>query len=274
MTPHNTTKSSEPNLKNTGPTPHGITGTVNDNSAFTNTNKGGQIIEFLRSNLYSPADTAVATVKIIGDPDFLMENMGYSLTSGNLSNKFLNKNGSINPYGGQIFTEIIFKVAEDYNLDTGLLDVDKEQTIGFYSREEQASIKNKGIIFRINSVTSNFSKGKFEQDLEMFMVFPSELDMGSQNNTSDSTTTTATSGTWSSTNDQYRYPEEPVSVIDNSGSVPSAKLSPVASDTRTGQIKETGNTQRINNSNAFVELPVNVSPTSPDDDAYGNLPLP
>ena len=148
---------------------------VDSNSTAGTRNSGSLIAETVRANLYSVADQALVTIKIMGDPDFIMDSIGHKLESDSFS-KFYGKNDSINPYSGHIFVEIVFKVAEDYK-NNGLLDVDPNQTIAFYPIEQQQKIGNRGLIYRISKVTSNFTKGKFEQTLDMYMVPPTELIM-------------------------------------------------------------------------------------------------
>lgn len=174
VTPATTTKD-DPSKSSTmsNNVPRQPSGGINSNPTSGSLNSGSLIAESVRANLYTPADQAMVSIKIMGDPDFLMDTVGTKIQSQTFS-KFYGKNNAVNPYGGQVFTEIIFKVAEDYKND-GLLDVDLDQTIGFYPKETQTILGNKGIIYRINKVQSTFSRGKFEQTLDMTMVHPSEL---------------------------------------------------------------------------------------------------
>lgn len=174
ITPGTTTKDDTSKNKNVDSNkPRHVTGGQNSNPTAGSPNSGSLIAESVRADLYNPADQSVVTIRVMGDPDFLMEAIGTKYESYTFS-KFYGKDNSINPYGGQIYAEVIFKVAEDYN-NKGLLDVDLDQTIGFYPKEIQSILGNKGIIYRINKVLSSFNRGKFEQTLEMFLVSPSEL---------------------------------------------------------------------------------------------------
>jgi hypothetical protein len=164
-----TPDNSASNTQSVSPTtPRGITSAVAGNSTSGSINNGSIIADSVRANLYSLGDTALATIKIMGDPDYLMETIGTKSLQGSLS-KFIGPNNSINPYGGQIFIEIIFKVAEDYR-ENGLLDVDEGQSILFYPLDQQSAIRNQGYIYKVNSVTHTFSRGKFEQTLDLYMV--------------------------------------------------------------------------------------------------------
>lgn len=153
--------------------PRAPKGNVDSNPTMGNLNRGGSIAEAARASVYSVADQSIVTMKIVGDPDFLMDSIGTKFQSGSFS-KFYGKNNTINPYGGQVFVEVIFKTAEDYK-NNGLFDVDLNQTIGFYPIETQKLIGNSGIIYKISKVESTFSRGKFEQVLHMYMVHPNEL---------------------------------------------------------------------------------------------------
>lgn len=156
-------------------------GSVNSAATSGSINNKDSIAENVRANLYSVADQAQATIKILGDPDFLMDQIGSKVVIIPEQSRFYSKNLSINPYGGQVFVEIIFDIAEDYKEDTGLLDVDPNQTIAFYPLEQQNVVGSKGLIYKIKKVKSTFSRGKFEQVLEMIMVPSVELIMGDGN---------------------------------------------------------------------------------------------
>lgn len=154
-------------------TPQQPTSAENSNKNNTETNRAKRIAQSVRANLYSVGDAATATIKIMGDPDFLMDSIGFSSVAKSFT-KFHSDNYSINPYGGQIFCEIVFKLGEDYK-QNGLLDVDLAQTIAFYPLEKTEIINNQGLIYKIQKVHSTFSKGKFEQTLDLFMVPDVEL---------------------------------------------------------------------------------------------------
>jgi hypothetical protein len=173
ITTPSTNKNNPGTAKATGHVPISASGPINDNMLSGNLVNADGIVSNVRANLYSPADQAVATMKILGDPDFLMDTIGHKIESDTAS-KFYGTNYSVNPYGGQVFIEIVFKVAEDYQ-DDGLLDVDKSNTIAFYPPEIQNRLGNSGVIYQINHVQSSFNKGKFEQVLHMTMIDPSTL---------------------------------------------------------------------------------------------------
>lgn len=119
--------------------------------------------------LYSPADQIKAKIVILGDPDYLMT----STTKGyqEAITKYFGTDQSINPNSGQVFIEIDFRDATDYNptdakKSAGLMDVSNDGDILFW--DYPASIKKdvQGVIYMVWQVTSNFSKGVFTQELK------------------------------------------------------------------------------------------------------------
>lgn len=166
ITSPSTNKDDSAAKSKSGSTPIQTAGGTNSAPGSGELNQGDAIVENVRSNLYSVADQAIATIKIMGDPDFLMDTVGYKIQSNTFS-KFYGKNDAVNPYAGQVYVEIEFNMGEDYVHDEGLLDVDANQTVLFYPPEIQKKLNSKGIIYLIASVDSSFSKGKFEQVLEL-----------------------------------------------------------------------------------------------------------
>ena len=115
------------------------------------------------TNVKSPGDWATAKITILGDPDFLM---GETVsTVGAVYDKFYGTNGyTINANGGQVFIEIGFKEAVDYENSTGLLAINEELMLWEYPASVRKELGSK-ISYRVITVTSLFSKGSFTQDL-------------------------------------------------------------------------------------------------------------
>lgn len=155
-----------------GSVPTSPVGPVDSNKTSGQLNRASAVVENVRANLYSIADQAIASIRVLGDPDFLMDSVGSKIQSDTFS-QFYGKNNSVNPYGGQVFVEIIFRVAEDYK--NGLLDVNPNETILFYDKKQQDLLNARGTIYKINSVDSTFRQGKFEQVFDMIIVDPSLL---------------------------------------------------------------------------------------------------
>lgn len=119
------------------------------------------VINSIKSFLYSPGDLIKFKLKILGDPDYLMPSVGLAGTNG--LEKWYGDNFTINPNSGQVFIEIYFEQAEDYNNTNGLLVPNSDIT--FMSYPPELKDKVKGMVYMLKEVISTFSKGKFEQSL-------------------------------------------------------------------------------------------------------------
>jgi hypothetical protein len=134
----------------------------------------------IKAFLYSPVDQLTVKIKILGDPDYLMPSMaGGKIQTTDTSQggftglveRFYGKDYTINPNSGQVFFEVDFLQATDYNIDQGLLDINHE--IKFWNYSPELSKQVKGMTYQLIRVTSRFSKGKFEQELHA--VLPPDL---------------------------------------------------------------------------------------------------
>jgi hypothetical protein len=114
------------------------------------------------TSLFDPGAFASAKVTIMGDPDFLVQESPSSINQ--VYRQFYGKGFTINPNGGQVFIEIDFKEAEDYNNDNGLLTIN--ESILFWEYPKEVASKVKGISYQVIEINSTFSKGKFTQELE------------------------------------------------------------------------------------------------------------
>lgn len=118
------------------------------------------------TSLFSPKDFGNAKIKILGDPDFLMQPAPSSIND--LYDQFYGTDRfTINPNGGQVFIEINFKEPQDYHNDTGLLSVNQSIYFWKYPESVQKAIDKRGggVSFMVKQVISTFAKGKFEQEL-------------------------------------------------------------------------------------------------------------
>lgn len=119
------------------------------------------------TSLYDPGAYAAAKIKILGDPDFLMQPAASSINS--LYNQFYGTDGfTVNPNGGQVFVEINFREPQDYDNKTGVMSINKSIYFWAYPNEVQAQIdaRGGGVSYMVTKVNSSFSKGVFEQELE------------------------------------------------------------------------------------------------------------
>ncbi len=115
------------------------------------------------TDLYSPDAYVHAKLSILGDPDFLVHESASSQDA--LYDRFYGPNGfTINPNGGQVFIEIDFKEADDYDDNSGLLRVN--DSIRFWKYPKTVSSIVQGVSYMVISVKSKFSNGRFTQDLD------------------------------------------------------------------------------------------------------------
>jgi len=125
--------------------------------------KGREAQNNYLTSLFDPGAYAMAKIQILGDPDFLIQESASSINS--VYSKFYGTNGfTINPNGGQVFIEIDFKEAVDYDTQKGILSIN--DSILFWKYPEDISKLVKGVSYMVYKVTSSFASGKFTQTLE------------------------------------------------------------------------------------------------------------
>ena len=135
------------------------------------------------TSLFDPGAYANAKITILGDPDYLMQDSPSSVNQ--VYRQFYGKGFTINPNGGQVFIEIDFKEAEDYDSESGLLTANESILFWKYPKEVSAQIK--GVSYMLVTVESSFSKGKFIQDLHCVInTFPDISSNPSASNTNSS----------------------------------------------------------------------------------------
>ncbi len=128
------------------------------------------------TSLVDPDAWAEAKLTIVGDPDYLMSDTPGSLSG--VYNQFYGTDGyTINANGGQVFIEINFLEAIDYNNETGKLEVNDKIMFWEYPPEIQKSVK--GVSYQVLEVVSNFKGGKFTQDITAVInTFPKGTEGG------------------------------------------------------------------------------------------------
>lgn len=150
-----------------------VPGMPSDQSTPGQLGSGGQAQATYLTNLFDAASYAHATITIMGDPDFLVQD---SASINEFYNKFYGTNNfTINPNGGQVFFEIDFKEAVDYESQTGLLSIN--ESIQFWKYPENISKAKKpdgsplvqGLSYQLVSVKSTFQNGAFKQTLDAFI---------------------------------------------------------------------------------------------------------
>jgi hypothetical protein len=115
------------------------------------------------TDLMTPRDWANAKIEILGDPDWL------SNETANINDdakSFYGPDGyTIDFKSGQVFIEIKFLEAVDYEHDTGLMKINTD--ILFFNYPVSIAKQLEGAIsYLVTRITHNFRGGKFTQELE------------------------------------------------------------------------------------------------------------
>lgn len=114
------------------------------------------------TSLFDPGAYAKAKITILGDPDYLSIESPSSIND--VYNQFYGSDGfTINPNGGEVFIEINFNEAIDYNNSKGTMDIN--QNILFWQYPKDVANKIKGVSYMVQDVESVFAKGKFTQTI-------------------------------------------------------------------------------------------------------------
>jgi hypothetical protein len=125
--------------------------------------------------LYTQEDFTKIELRIIGDPAWIPQGEAAGgVTANNFSFAAFNSDDGINFDANEIAFSVTFNQPEDYNLDTGLMEVAnnfKKQN-GEYGRNYPKQAQ----VYRCHHVKSTFSRGRFEQQLsgELYTDIPKE----------------------------------------------------------------------------------------------------
>jgi len=124
------------------------------------------------TSLYSPDSYATAKIKLMGDPDFLIQE--HRGGPDDVYQRFYGNDGfRVSSNGGQVFIEIDFKEAIDYDDTTGTLNIN--DSIAFFKYPAWIADTIVGVSYKLITITSTFSEGKFIQDLSCVInTFPDE----------------------------------------------------------------------------------------------------
>jgi hypothetical protein len=203
------------------------------------------------TSLYDPNSYSQVRMSVLGDPDYLMQEPSFSEQV--VYDKVYGTNGfNINPGGGQIFVEVDFKEAIDYENQFGTLSIN--ESINFLKYPPEIAEKIKGIAFILTDVSSKFRGGSFTQDLTLILppfanasASSSSVDSGrpptnvtpnNANNGSPPGNTTQSSGSTGTKADPTFNSSNPTTVATNTnnqtpaqGTTPTgANAQPVAND--------------------------------------------
>ena len=116
--------------------------------------------------LYNPNDLQNVTIQIIGDPAWLQqgEAMG-AISARNFNFAPFLPDGTINFDSQQTLFEILINTPNDYDLSTGLIDPNTQNTV-FENGSRQPGAARQSYVYLCNNCTSEFVKGKFTQTLK------------------------------------------------------------------------------------------------------------
>jgi len=128
--------------------------------------KAGQMIASVRTSLYSPGEQAMATIQILGDPDFICTTIGMNY---GVYDEYYGPDKSVDPHAGQVFIQLIFNEGVDYDHTSGLMKINDDIMLYDYPKYLKDT---KGIIYTATDVTSTFTKGRFIQELHLVMFSP------------------------------------------------------------------------------------------------------
>ena len=148
----------------------------------------GQQAAQIQTALYTTKDQVTFKATILGDPDYLTQSVGMDTLNTNFYKKFsiYGYDGfTINPNGGEVFIEISFKEPVDYNAtidpktrvisynqENGLLGLN--ESVSFYSPKlfSEEAADSKALVYMLTTSVSNFSRGKFTQELNGILIDP------------------------------------------------------------------------------------------------------
>lgn len=159
----------------------GITVATNTEPGEDKSNSGGTLataaVNAFKTSLYDPASFVEAKFQILGDPDYLMN----STVSSIINDTARETTGKIDGTSRQIFFEVDFKEAVDYNVtDTAISDLVEDtgrgitgqpgtmalnDSIEFWKYDTEDAKNVQGVSYQLLTVKSNFSGGAFTQNI-------------------------------------------------------------------------------------------------------------
>jgi hypothetical protein len=134
--------------------------------APTTSQRQNEMSANMASYLYNPADLAESVMTIVGDPAWIFQGeVSTAPTTSNWSASPFLADDSINPESGQVYYEILFNTPADYNIDTGLLDPNKDN-FNIDAQNKDPGQPLQSYIYNAYRVVNSFKQGKFTQQLE------------------------------------------------------------------------------------------------------------
>jgi hypothetical protein len=128
--------------------------------------------------LYNPADLKSCKITILGDPAWLQQGeafVGLKKGQSDYFSAFL-ADGTINFDSQQILFEVAYNTSIDYNLETGLMEINRGQLdadkVATQSQTNTGNPANKASrVYIAKQCVSEFNRGKFTQTLEGSLRF-------------------------------------------------------------------------------------------------------
>lgn len=113
------------------------------------------------AGIYSFTDLAKVKIKIVGDPDLLLQDW-YNVNQALLNRKTTtqaaggNDSNLLNSNFGELYFQVTFLTGDDWNLNEGIAKI--EPRLGFVRKVSNA--------YRFTRINSEFQNGRFTQDIE------------------------------------------------------------------------------------------------------------
>ncbi len=107
----------------------------------------------------SGTDMIGLNLTILGDPYYLGDSGVGNYSAVSTDNPFINADSKINWQQGEVFVKVGFKSPVDINQKTGMYDLQTTTSLSMFSG-----------MYKIREIVSNFSRGKFTQQLQMYRI--------------------------------------------------------------------------------------------------------
>lgn len=151
-------------INNLAPIPKAFAAGTSQSSQFSE-NGAGLIGSSASDFLYSTSNRGQIRMKIIGDPAWLQQGeICNTVSAQSFSWNPWNADNGINFEASQIFFDVTFCRPADYDFEKGIIDVNAPAKDPV-TKSNNLMQPQAQIIYQASSVTSTFSKGKFEQEL-------------------------------------------------------------------------------------------------------------
>jgi len=138
-------------------------------STFGGTNGINDASASVASLLYSPGDQAIASLEIVGDPDWMSQaEIFYSpkVIEEQSGKKPFLRDGSMNYNASEVYFSVEYNTPEDYG-NNGLIEIGKDNPYKANSAGKPGQPSAKvSLAYRANKVTTTLSGGRFTQKIE------------------------------------------------------------------------------------------------------------